>query len=84
MFGMIDALTLANIDGDLVPVVAIIGGLFVGATAIIGGVVSSTKRERAREETKREIAAYVAEGSMTPEEGERLIRAGEEGKKCDL
>jgi len=27
------------------------------------------------ERTRREIAAYIAEGSMTPEQGERLLRA---------
>lgn len=29
----------------------------------------------ARERTKREIAAYIAEGSMTPEQGERILKA---------
>ncbi|MEZ6244085.1 MAG: hypothetical protein R3B57_13705 [Phycisphaerales bacterium] len=29
-----------------------------------------------RERTKREIAAYIAEGSMSPEQGERIIKAG--------
>lgn len=29
----------------------------------------------AREKTRREIAAYIAEGTMTPEQGERLINA---------
>lgn len=33
-----------------------------------------------RERTKREIAAYIAEGSMSPEQGERLLRAGE--RRC--
>ncbi|HRP62351.1 MAG TPA: hypothetical protein PK400_03580 [Phycisphaerales bacterium] len=28
-----------------------------------------------RERTRREIAAYIAEGSMRPEQGERLLRA---------
>jgi len=28
-----------------------------------------------RERTRREIAAYIAEGSMTPDQGERLMRA---------
>ena len=31
---------------------------------------------RSREKTRREIAAYIAEGSMTPEQGERLMNAG--------
>lgn len=30
-----------------------------------------------RERTRREIAAYVAEGSIKPEDGERLISAGD-------
>lgn len=29
----------------------------------------------ARERTRREIAAYVAEGSMTPDQGEQLLKA---------
>jgi len=30
----------------------------------------------ASERTRREIAAYIAEGSMTPEQGERLLNSG--------
>lgn len=33
---------------------------------------------RSRERTRREIAAYVSEGSMTPEQGERLMKAGKD------
>lgn len=33
-------------------------------------------RTLARERTRREIAAYIAEGSITPEQGERLFKAG--------
>ncbi len=29
----------------------------------------------ASERTRREIAAYIAEGSMTPEQGERLLNS---------
>jgi hypothetical protein len=36
------------------------------------GVIRSVARER----TRRDIAAFIAEGSMTPEQGERLMRAG--------
>ena len=38
---------------------------------------SKTVRTISRERTRREIAAYIAEGSMTPEQGERLLKAGE-------
>lgn len=30
----------------------------------------------ARERTRREIAAFIAEGSLSPEQGEKLMAAG--------
>lgn len=47
----------------------------VGIIAILAGTISSVINTRARERTKREIAAYVAEGSITPEQGEKMILA---------
>jgi hypothetical protein len=50
-----------------------------GAVAIVGiilGTITSMVKSNAREKTRREIAAYIAEGSMTPEQGERLMAAG--------
>jgi hypothetical protein len=51
---------------------------------IAGGIVfivtvksfASVLRTFARERTRREIAAFIAEGSMSPEQGERLMKAG--------
>ncbi len=75
-------LTLADINGDLIPVVAIIGGCGIGAVAIIGGMLTAVSQRSQVERSRREIAAYIAEGSMTPEEGERLLNAGSpEAKK---
>ena len=34
------------------------------------------------ERTRREIAAYIAEGSMTPEQGERLLASGNRPNRC--
>ncbi len=51
------------------------GGL-IAIMGIIFGSIKSTAETKEREKTKREIAAYIAEGSMTPEDGERLLRAG--------
>ncbi len=64
--------TLA-MTNDVIPI-AMIGGFIVGIVLIrtIASVIESLGRERSR----REIAAYIAEGSMTPEQGERLMRAG--------
>ncbi len=38
--------------------------------------VASVFKTIARERTRREIAAFIAEGSMSPEQGERLMKAG--------
>jgi len=61
------------LDGEVL--FMIIGGA-VAMTAIIAGCVKSVVASVARERTRREIAAYIAERAMTPEEGERLMAAG--------
>ena len=53
----------------LVPV--ILGA--VGMVAIVFGTLTHMIKSVARERTRREIAAYIAEGSMTPEQGEKLM-----------
>lgn len=55
----------------------------VGSIAISGivmGCLASIIRSVTRERTRREIAAYIAEGSMTPEQGERLLKAHDSDK----
>lgn len=54
-------------------VITVIGGCFVLGMILkaLTQIVTTSSRERSR----REIAAYIAEGSLTPEQGERLIRA---------
>ncbi len=52
---------------SVIGVVLLLGSLIRAATAVL---TTST-----REKSRREIAAYIAEGSITPEQGERLIRA---------
>jgi hypothetical protein len=63
-------------DGTFIPVVAIIGGCAVGTAAIIGGAASSIVKSRAREHTKRELAAYVAEGLIDPDKAVSMMNAG--------
>jgi hypothetical protein len=43
---------------------------------IVFGTTASMSKRRAIERTRRELAAYVAEGSICPDDAERLIRAG--------
>jgi len=54
----------------------IIGGV-IAIVAIVCGSACSIFKTRARERSRSEIAAYIAEGSMTPEDGQRLMSAGE-------
>lgn len=55
--------------------VLIVGGA-ITIVAIISTSVSGMVRAAVTERTRREIAAYIAEGSMTPDQGERLMKAG--------
>ena len=69
--------TLAGIDeGVLIPLVAMGGGFIIAIFAIAAGTAKSIARTRAQEQSRREIAAYIAEGSMTPEDGAALLAAG--------
>jgi hypothetical protein len=65
---------LAGMDNSMV-VVLIIGVVFI--VSIVFKTIGSVIKSLARERTRREIAAYIAEGSMTPDQGESLMAAGE-------
>lgn len=58
---------------DILMPVLVCGGI---VAIILIKTIGSVLRSNARERTRREIAAYIAEGSMTPEQGERLMKAG--------
>ena len=52
--------------------------LIIAGVVLLGGLiraVTAVLTTNSREKSRREIAAYIAEGSITPEQGERLIRA---------
>jgi len=68
-------LTLAGID-EVIPVLAISGGIFIAVISIIFSNIRGMVVARSGEQTRREIAAYVAEGTITPDEAERLLKAG--------
>jgi hypothetical protein len=64
----------------MIPIVAIVGGVLASMVSTVAESIRKYGESREREASRREIAAYVAEGSMTPEDGERLLRAGEPEK----
>lgn len=51
----------------------LIAGCFL--TSIVLSAVTKIATTMVRERSRREIAAYVAEGSISAEQGERLIKA---------
>jgi formiminotetrahydrofolate cyclodeaminase len=59
----------------------VMGGA-VAVVAILASSIKSVVGSLSRERSRREIAAYIAEKSMTPEEGERLMNAGSKNNQC--
>lgn len=56
-----------------------IGMFAIGGTVVACFIMMSivqVVQTRAKERTRREVAAYVAEGSMTTDEAERILCAG--------
>jgi hypothetical protein len=70
--------TLGGLDESVIAVM--VAGAFFALWVVVGSVHSLMKRSM-YERSRREIAAYVAEGSMTPEDGERLLKTESAGMK---
>ncbi len=63
--------------------IIIFGGITICVTTgLVFGMIASIFKTIARERSRREIAAYVAEGSISPEQAEKLIKAGNEEESC--
>jgi uncharacterized membrane protein len=65
-----------TLQEQAIPILAIGGGFLVAIVAIVFGCIKSMVVGRARELTKRELAAYVAEGSMSADHAVALANAG--------
>ncbi len=62
------------LDGHMYVVVVSVLCLAVLANSLIRAMTSILTTQ-AKERSRREIAAYIAEGTISPEQGERLVRA---------
>ena len=65
-------------SGTIVAALAIVMGSIM-VTVVTGIALQawrSVAQTRAKEQSRRELAAYVAEGSITPIDAERILRAG--------
>jgi uncharacterized membrane protein len=64
-----------------IPILAIGGGLFLAFISIIVNAIHNLAQTRHLEQSRREIAAYVAEGTMSPDDATKLIEAGSKKKR---
>lgn len=59
---------------DQLAVIAFFGtGLILGVVSIVSRAIVRISQVRMRETSRREIAAYVAEGSISPDVAEKLL-----------
>ena len=63
-------------SGMVIPLVAIVLGCGTGMVAIITTAIARTTISRHREQTRREVAAYVAEGTISPQDAVAMLNAG--------
>lgn len=75
-------LTTLAVDRNLIPLLAIVGGCSIAIVAIFFSMIKSIVVGRALEQTRREVAAYVAEGSMSPDDAERILKASPPKSEC--
>lgn len=66
---------------SIIGIVAVAGSLLIALIQVFASLIRDTVRTRHQELSRREIAAYIAEGAMTPDEGERLMNAGGSPRK---
>lgn len=67
---------------EFIPLVAIVFGCTTGMVAILCATLAGVAKARTREVTKREIAAYVAEGSIDPDKAIAMLNAGTDS--CEI
>lgn len=76
---------LAEDPGVIVGAIAVVGMILIGLPAVMMGIAANISNTKERERSRREIAAYVAEGSMSPDDAERLLKAAQPAelrRKC--
>lgn len=64
-------------EEEVIIVAIIFGGAFtVAIVAIVANAIRKIVQSRSKEQSRREIAAYVAEGSISPDDAVRLLESG--------
>jgi len=70
----VPAVLAADAD-EIVPVLAVGGGLVFGMVWMLAWMINSMYKTKQVERSRREIAAYIAEGTISPEDGVKLMTA---------
>jgi hypothetical protein len=74
---------LAITDDDTAQILALAIGGGIAVIAIVFGSIGKMVKHQANEKTRREIAAYVAEGSISPEDAKKLLESKVKGS-CSI
>jgi hypothetical protein len=61
---------------NIVPIIAIGGSMTLAFVGIVAGTIRRIVLGRSLEQSRREIAAYVAEGTVSPDDAVRILAAG--------
>ncbi len=72
--------TLATDFSDMTGLLIPLAGLVFVAFIIVLSTLKSVAINRSREQTKRELAAYMAEGSISAEDAEKILNHRDNGK----
>ncbi len=67
--------TLVESEDTMIPFMIFGVGGIVAVVAIVFSTIKRISINGEREKSRREIAAYVAEGSMSPQDGVQLMNA---------
>ncbi len=66
--------TLLDLSIEKLATIAVFGGgTIIAVIGILSWMIKSTAERKEFERSRREIAAYIAEGSMSAEQGQRLL-----------
>ncbi len=63
-------------EGAIIAGIAVGGAFLVAIIGIIAGTIQKSFIVKQREQSRREIAAYVAEGTITPDDAAKILSAG--------
>ncbi|HYE62474.1 MAG TPA: hypothetical protein VD997_10820 [Phycisphaerales bacterium] len=73
-------LALELSERSLIPLLMLSAGFVLAFLHMVFTAITSIVRSRNLETSRREIAAYVAEGTMSPDDAAKLLEAGNKKK----